>query len=121
MRYKATFLTGFGAGYVLGAKAGRQRYESITRVARDFMEKPAVQETAGVLQAQAADLAGTAKRVVSEKVPGRSSGTRPDVGRTMDGTMDIDRPVYPVPPTAAPGGTTPTPTSTPTDGGTARH
>ncbi len=118
MRYKATFLTGFGAGYVLGAKAGRQRYESITRVARDFMEKPAVQETAGVLQAQAADLAGTAKRVVSDKVPGRSSGTRPDVERTMD----LDAPVYPVPPTAAP--VTPpttTPTTTVTNGGTARH
>jgi hypothetical protein len=108
MRYKASFLTGFGAGYVLGAKAGRQRYESIMQRARNFMEKPAVQQTAGVVQAQAADLAGSAKRVVSDKVGGRSSGNNPDTSLTMDA------PVYPVPPTTATGGTT-------TNGGAARH
>ncbi len=108
MRYKATFVTGFATGYVLGAKAGRQRYESIMKTARNFMEKPAVQETAGVLQAQAADLAGSAKRVVTDKVGGRSGGRDPEVDLTMD------EPIYPVPPTPAPGVTA-------TDGDAARH
>ena len=68
MRYKATFFTGFAAGYVLGARAGRARYDAILRSARRFADSPAVQETAGVLQAQAAEVVGSAKRVVGQKV-----------------------------------------------------
>ena len=30
MRYKLTFAAGFAAGYVLGTKAGRKRYDTIT-------------------------------------------------------------------------------------------
>jgi len=68
MRYKATFLTGFAAGYVLGARAGRARYDAIARSARAFADSPAVQETAGILQAQAADVMSSAKRLVGQKV-----------------------------------------------------
>ncbi|GAC1327382.1 MAG: hypothetical protein NVSMB13_13640 [Mycobacteriales bacterium] len=68
MRHKATFLTGFAAGYVLGARAGRARYDAILRSARRFVDSPAVQETAGVLQAQAAEVVGNAKRMVGQKV-----------------------------------------------------
>ena len=35
MRYKASFITGVAAGYVLGARAGRERYEKIKRAARN--------------------------------------------------------------------------------------
>ncbi len=102
MRYKASFVTGFGAGYVLGAKAGRQRYEQIMKIVRDFKEKPAVQQTAGVVQAQASDLAESAKRVVTDKVGGRSSGT--DVGTastTGTSTSPVAPPAYPVAETPA--------------------
>ncbi len=120
MRYKATLVTGFATGYVLGAKAGRQRYDMIMSYVRNFMEKPAIQQTAGVVQAQAADLADSAKRVVTDKVGGRSGGDVFDDGLTMD------PPVYPVPPTGTPT-TTPVPTPgdmpgvMPTNGGAARH
>jgi hypothetical protein len=70
MRYKATFAIGFGAGYVLGARAGRERYDAIARGARRLMENPAVQETAGVLQAQAAAMVDDARRVVLDSVSG---------------------------------------------------
>lgn len=53
MTYKITFLFGLGVGYVLGSRAGRQRYESIMRAAHRVAEHPKVQSTAGVLQAQA--------------------------------------------------------------------
>lgn len=81
MRYKATFAIGLGAGYLLGTKAGRQRYEQIVRAARQFRDNPTVQETAGVMQAQAADLLGQAKekaadRLVHSKVGDRLSGTK---------------------------------------------
>lgn len=67
MRYKATLAVGFAAGYVLGSKAGRERYESILRAARGFADNPSVQETAGVLQAQAGNLLQSARRLVGDR------------------------------------------------------
>ena len=69
MRYKMTFVIGFAAGYTLGAKAGRERYEQIRRTARGLSENPAVQSAAGVLQAQASSLVETARDKVVEKLP----------------------------------------------------
>ena len=69
MRYKMTFAVGFAAGYTLGAKAGRERYEQISRVVRGLSENPAVQSAAGVLQAQAGNLVGHARAAVVEKLP----------------------------------------------------
>lgn len=42
------FLAGMATGYVLGARAGRQRYEQIMRNYRRFADHPAVQGAAGV-------------------------------------------------------------------------
>jgi len=69
MRYKATFLVGFAVGYTLGAKAGRERYEQIQRVTRGLSESPGVQSAAGLLQAKATNLAGTARDRIIEKLP----------------------------------------------------
>jgi len=69
MRYKLTFAIGFAAGYTLGAKAGRERYEQISRVARGLAENPTVQSAAGVLQAQAGNAVQNAKQAVIEKLP----------------------------------------------------
>ncbi|MDQ1696040.1 MAG: hypothetical protein QOJ03_1393 [Frankiaceae bacterium] len=69
MRYKATFLIGFATGYTLGAKAGRERYEQIRRTMRGLSENPAVQSAAGVLQAQASSLVGSARDKVIDKLP----------------------------------------------------
>jgi hypothetical protein len=43
MKFKSGLLVGLGAGYVLGAKAGRERYQQIVEAARAFMENPGVQ------------------------------------------------------------------------------
>ncbi|HEX4655657.1 MAG TPA: hypothetical protein VH274_07940 [Mycobacteriales bacterium] len=69
MRYKATFLLGFAAGYTLGARAGRERYEQIRRVTNGLSESPAVQSAAGVLQAKATNLAGSARDKIVDKLP----------------------------------------------------
>ena len=69
MRYKATFLVGFAAGYTLGAKAGRERYEQIRRTVRSLSENPAVQSAAGVLQAQASTVVTSARDKVVDKLP----------------------------------------------------
>ena len=82
MPSKATFLAGFATGYVLGARAGRGRYEQIRQAARSFASNPTVQSTASTLQHQATDALGTAKDKatatlgpkVQEKRPGWLGG-----------------------------------------------
>jgi hypothetical protein len=68
MRYKLTFVAGFAAGYVAGARAGQERYEQIARLVRGLRENPTVQGAAGILQAQATDLAGVARHKARTKV-----------------------------------------------------
>lgn len=43
MRGKLVLLVGIGIGYVLGARAGRARYEEIKRAVRGFWNDPRVQ------------------------------------------------------------------------------
>jgi hypothetical protein len=74
MRYKLTFAVGFAAGYTLGAKAGRERYEQINRAMRGLAENPAMQSAAGVLQAQASNLVDTAKHAVVDHLPHAGGG-----------------------------------------------
>src|SRR3712207_4893077 len=61
MQGKLSLAAGFVAGYVLGSKAGRQRYEEIVAQARKVAGSQTVQSTAGVVQAQASDLVNKAK------------------------------------------------------------
>jgi hypothetical protein len=61
MRYRIVFIVGLGIGYVLGTKAGRERYEKLRTLARKTADSPAVQQAAGALQAQAAGYAKAAR------------------------------------------------------------
>ncbi len=65
---KATFIVGLGVGYVLGSRAGRERYETLRRTARQVKDSPAVQEAAGVLGAQASQLADSARAKAGAQV-----------------------------------------------------
>jgi len=65
MAFRAVFGLGFAAGYVLGARAGRERYEALVRTFRSVKEQPAVQGAAGIVAAQAGTLASRARSVIS--------------------------------------------------------
>jgi hypothetical protein len=82
MKYRATFIIGAAVGYLLGTRAGRERYEQIKRTARRCAENPTVQETAGLLRAQAGELAGTAKEKVGTTLHGRFGDRIPGLRRT---------------------------------------
>jgi len=80
---KMTMLVSGGIGYVLGARAGRERYEQIRATALKVKGNPTVQATA----TKAADAAKEAAPVVKDKVTGvadsatqtaPSSSTGPD-------------------------------------------
>ena len=89
MRYRITFLSGLAVGYVLGARAGRERYEQIKRVGQRVAENPAAQQAAGAVQAQAAGLAKTAKQKVTDglqdRVPKLASTAKDKVGDQVAG------------------------------------
>ncbi len=82
MRYRISFLTGFAAGFVVGARAGRERYEQIKKLARKAADSPAVQQAAGAAQAQAAGLAKSAKDKAMQQVPGLTAKAK-NVGETL--------------------------------------
>ena len=69
MRGKLMFLTGLAAGFVLGSRAGREKYEEIRANAKKLWESPSVQEAAGVAQAQATKLYSEGKdKIQSSKL-----------------------------------------------------
>jgi len=94
---KAGFMAGFAAGYVLGAKAGRERYEQIKDAAKAFGDNPGVQRLANEVQktvnvtkdrastaanktveqagSQLADKTGKAREYVNNKVGSKGSDT----------------------------------------------
>jgi hypothetical protein len=49
------FVLGAATGYVLGARAGRERYEQLARTYRRVADHPAVQGAAGVAKAKVVD------------------------------------------------------------------
>lgn len=53
---KLTLAAGLGAGYVLGTRAGRERYEKIRVAVRKVADAPAVRQTANVIQVQAFEI-----------------------------------------------------------------
>ena len=91
MPSKVTFFAGFATGYVLGSRAGRERYEQIRRAAKAFAGNPTVQRATSSLQQQAGDALSTARDkaagAVSDRLHdkrpgwlGSSTGTTPAVG-----------------------------------------
>ena len=68
---KLTLVAGFGAGYVLGAKAGTQRYDQIMGMFRDLAGMPAVQDVTHTL----ADMVTGHNEVVDLSKPSPKSRT----------------------------------------------
>ena len=71
MRYRLTFIAGVALGYVLGTRAGRERYEQLKKSAQRLAENPAVRNAAESAAHGGRDFAGKAYHSVSEKVGDR--------------------------------------------------
>ncbi|MER5916197.1 YtxH domain-containing protein [Streptomyces sp. NPDC001982] len=68
MRYRLTFVAGLALGYVLGTRAGRERYEQLKKSAQQFAQNPAVRNTAETAAQQGRQFAGKAFHTVTYKV-----------------------------------------------------
>ncbi|MFC9558374.1 hypothetical protein [Agromyces sp. NPDC056965] len=58
MKGKILFVVGLGVGYVLGTRAGRERYEQIRKAAEGVWNTPAVQQGVDTVKGFAADKVG---------------------------------------------------------------
>ena len=68
MRGRLGFFVGFGAGYVLGTKAGRERYEQLKRLYDNVTSSPQVQQMTGRAKGAVGTGLGQAKEKASEGV-----------------------------------------------------
>ena len=67
MRFKAAFIVGAAVGYVLGTRAGRERYEQISRFAKSVSENPSVKRSMNTVQQQASQLGSQAMQTLQER------------------------------------------------------
>ncbi len=71
MRYRLTFIAGAAVGYVLGARAGRDRYEQLRKTAQHIAQNPAVRNTVESAGQQSLELVGKAADAVTHRIDGR--------------------------------------------------
>jgi hypothetical protein len=112
MRYRAMFIAGLAVGFVLGARAGRERYEQMVKYSRQVAGHPAVQKVtqtvtvktteytktamnkapdlAKTAAAQVPKLVGSAKQKASDRMGGKGG----EGGGTDDVSADGNL-VYP--------------------------
>jgi hypothetical protein len=96
---KLSFLAGLAAGYVLGAKAGRKRYEQIRTQADKFWSsdpvqarvdtvKQSVKDQAPAVAAKLGDVAKSAATSAGDRIKGEDL---PDtIHRSTDGRLHAD-------------------------------
>lgn len=68
MRYKLTFIAGAAFGFVIGARAGRERYDQLLAAAQRLARNPAVRNAAESAAQQSRTAAVKAADTVSAKV-----------------------------------------------------
>ncbi|MGY1738447.1 hypothetical protein [Geodermatophilus sp. SYSU D00684] len=93
---------GLGVGFVLGARAGRERYEQIAKTARDLLGRPEVQQTLErAREAAPAPLQGSIDKLTGQASGGSSAGGGTVDAGTVAAGSNADAVVPPTPPTVA--------------------
>jgi hypothetical protein len=81
------FVAGAGIGYVLGTRAGRQKYEELVGKARDVMDRPDVKKATQAVKEEANWLYDEGRGLVRDKVRGlRERSQRDEVEAATDVT-----------------------------------
>ncbi|MFE3196725.1 YtxH domain-containing protein [Embleya sp. NPDC055664] len=75
---KLTFVTGLAIGYVLGAKAGRERYEQIRKLSGTVASSPPAQKAGHAAAGLGREAGVKAGRAIGEHLPERVGRHLPD-------------------------------------------
>jgi hypothetical protein len=90
-----------GIGYVLGARAGRERYDQIRGLAIKVKDNPTVQQNTQRAAEAAKDAARDAAPVVKDKVVNAASSAaqtvRSSTGSSDDNGVPLEESAYPAP------------------------
>lgn len=84
MKGKILLVVGLGIGYVLGTRAGRERYEEIKATVNKFWQDPRVQKQVNQAEAFVKDKAPDVAEFISDgakKVVAQVSGTKKPAAR----------------------------------------
>jgi hypothetical protein len=92
---KLSVLVAGGVGYVLGARAGRQRYEQIRSAALRVKGNPTVQHTASTAAGAAKDAAKHAAPVVKDTVTGVAGAAVSKVKKSDSPEVPLEDSAYP--------------------------
>lgn len=68
MRFRLGLIIGFVAGYILGARAGRERYEQISETFRRIMERDTVRRATGQTKDTIGEVLTTAAQTIRDRV-----------------------------------------------------
>ncbi|GAB3948891.1 YtxH domain-containing protein [Streptomyces sparsus] len=71
MRYRLSFITGLAVGYVIGTRAGRERYEQLRAYARQLSQNPSVRNTVETATHTGRQAASKAAHTVADRVGDR--------------------------------------------------
>ena len=95
MRGRVGLFIGFGAGYVLGSKAGTERYDQLMRLYENMLQSPKVKEATGKAKGtvstgleQAREKAKEGREKVGSSVGQRRSNSSAE----GDGTLSVAPP-----------------------------
>jgi hypothetical protein len=86
MGFRTGLLIGFGVGYVLGSKAGRERYEEIKRAWNGISGSPTVQRAVSTSKEAAETGARKGLSVVQQGVDKATGAIKERRGRVGDGS-----------------------------------
>lgn len=101
---KLSVLVAGGVGYVLGARAGRQRYEQIRSAALRVKGNPTVQHTASTAAGAAKGAAKHAAPVVKDTVTGVAGAAVSKVKKSDEDSESPEAPAVPLAESAYPHG-----------------
>ena len=81
MRYRVMFVAGFAVGFVVGARAGRERYEQMVKYGRQVAGSPTVQRVTQTVTVKTTEFTKTAiakapdiAKKATDRVPSRIRG-----------------------------------------------
>lgn len=105
MRGKLLFITGGLVGYVLGARAGRKRYEQIASTANSVWNAQPVQRRVNEVRDFALELVGDVPSVLFEagkKVVNKATSTKGSAAKASKSSATPDKAPRPTPTTSFP-------------------
>jgi hypothetical protein len=88
--YRASFVVGFAAGFVAGARSGKETYDQIVKYAKTAFEHPAVQQARGTVQTQATGLAQKVGGQLADKMPQMAQSAAHSVTDRIPGMRRTD-------------------------------